>query len=140
MTDAHAETANSFMGAVQKFVTTAQLIKTLIGMLIGLVATCFVVYDHFAKESEIRDLNCKIKSQNNINNAMISGSEKIREALHFLQKSLQNNNDKESVKLIADEISTAISDISRSLDEVNDLRKKEMNRINSVDRKEQSCP
>ena len=112
------------LSSVQKFVTTAQLLKTLVGLIIGVVVASLAVYNHFAKASELAELACKVVEQNEINNEMISTSREIQAALKLLKESFEASADRPvSTQFMAKEIAATVDKIEKSLGNVNQVRK-----------------
>ena len=112
------------LAAVQKFVTTAQLVKTLFGLVIGLVVSGLAVYNHFAKASELMELACKVVEQNQINNEMITSSREIQASLKLLKENFEATADKPvSPQFMAREIAAAVGKIEKSLAAVEQVRK-----------------
>lgn len=118
-----SDTSDVF-AAVQKFVTTAQLIKTLFGLVIGLVVAGLAVYNHFAKASELMELACKVVEQNQINNEMITSSREIQASLKLLKENFEATADRPvSPQFMAREIASAVGKIEKSLATVEQVRK-----------------
>lgn len=108
---------------VQSFVTTAQLVKTILILIIGAVTSCLVVYKHFAKSYELEELACKVVEQNEINNEMINTSRQIQTALKLLKDNFENSGDRPiSTQFIAKEIAVTVDQIGKSLATVNATR------------------
>ncbi len=114
----------SVLASVQKFVTTAQLLKTLAAMVVGLVVSSLAVYNHFAKAAELAELACKVVEQNEINNEMINTSREIQATLKLLKENFEATTDRPiSAQFMAKEIAVAIGKIERSMGNVDLLRK-----------------
>ena len=112
------------LSSVQRFVTTAQLLKTLVGLIIGVVVASLAVYNHFAKASELAELACKVVEQNEINNEMISTSREIQAALKLLKENFEASADRPvSTQFMAKEIAATVDKIEKSLGNVNQVRK-----------------
>ena len=118
----HHQESGTAIGTIQGFVTSAQLIKTVLGMLVGSVVACLAVYQHFAKTSELKELACKVVEQNRINNEMLTTSREIKGALKVLKDGFDKTKGKISTEHIASEISDAITRIDASLDRVTKTR------------------
>lgn len=117
------------LSSVQKFVTTAQLVKTLVGLIIGGVATSLAIYNHFAKASELAELACKVVEQNEINNEMITTSRDIQSALKLLKESFDATADRPvSTQFMAKEIAATVDKIEKSLGNINQVRKASQNK------------
>lgn len=112
------------LSSVQKFVTIAQLLKTLAGLIIGVVVTSLAVYNHFAKASELAELACKVVEQNEINNEIITTSREIQTALKLMKENFEVSSDRPvSTQFMAKEIAAAVDKIEKSLGNVNQVRK-----------------
>ena len=112
------------LASVQKFVTTAQLLKTLLLLVIGAVVTCLAVYNHFAKATELSELACKVVEQNEINNEMITTSREIQAALKLMKENFEASADRPvSPQFLAKEIASTVEKIEKSLGNVNQMRK-----------------
>lgn len=117
------ESPENFISNVGKFVTTAQLIKTLLGLIVGTFFAGLAVYNHFAKSEELAELACKVVEQNQINNEMIIANSEIQTAFKILKESFSEPPEKPiSSKFIAREITAAVDKIGNSLNKVNQIR------------------
>jgi hypothetical protein len=122
-TTAPPSATDAVLQAVQRAVTTAQLFKTLAGLVIGLVVTGLAVYAHFAKASELRELACKVVEQNQINNETITAAREIRSALKLLKENFEAPSDKPlSAQFMAREIAATVARLDGSLERIERTR------------------
>jgi hypothetical protein len=111
------------LGRVQRYVTMATLVKTIIGMLFAVGIATLSVYKFFAKEFELQELACKVVEQNELNNDMITTSREIRGALKLLKENFESAPDKPiSAAFMAKEISSAVEKIDASLSHIEQTR------------------
>ncbi|MEP6790010.1 MAG: hypothetical protein ABI907_01485 [Ramlibacter sp.] len=124
MTDTTVPQGDTF-GALRNFVTNAQLLKTLVVMVIAAVAGGLAVYNHFAKASDIEELACKVVYQNDINNDVLDATNQIRAALNTMKVEFESSTRDRpiSAEAIAKGISEAVGKIDKSIEQVNQHRK-----------------
>jgi len=115
--------ADGVVARLQKVVTTATLVKTLAGLLIGAVGGGLVVYNHFAKAAELKELACQVFDQNQINNEMINTSREIQGALNVLKRNFDSTAGVPlTPQFLAQEIAATVGKIERSLANVEKVR------------------
>ena len=110
---------------LQRAVNVGTLVKTLIGFMAALITASVAVYDHFAKTSELRKLQCQVKYQTAINNHVLKASAEIKTALSALKQSLDTPKTQPgTTKVLTEQISVTIGNIGSSLSKVDDVREK----------------
>lgn len=120
-TDESASTGPLAM--LQRAASIGTVVKTLIGLVAGLVVASTAVYQHFAKTSELRALQCAVVDQSNINNQVVRTAQEVRTALSVLKQNLDTPPGQvASSKAIADELSKAIGNIQSALDKIEEAR------------------
>ena len=125
MADGDAKPTVGLLGILQKTASIGTLVKTLIGLVAGLLATSIAVYQHFAKTSELRALQCAVVDQSIINNQVVRASQEVRTALLSLKQNLDAPKDSiASTRTLAEELSKAIVNIQSALDKIDDARSK----------------
>lgn len=128
MAKAESPKSTGFFAFLERTASVGTLIKTLFGFVIAMVATSIAVYQHFAKSSELQDLQCAVVDQSTINNQVIRTAHEVRSALNALKSNLEmKDGSPTSSKVLADELSKAIGNIQVALDKIEDSRAKTQN-------------
>ena len=136
MADGDAKSTGGLFGILQKTASIGTLVKTLIGLIAGLFATSIAVYQHFAKTSELRALQCAVVDQSIINNQVVRASQEVRTALLLLKQNLDAPKENAaSTRALAEELSKAIANIQSALEKIDDTRSKIQNESVKGERK-----
>ena len=111
------------LGVLEKTASVGTVVKTLFGLVAGLVAISAAIYQHFAKTSELRALQCSVVDQSTINNHVVRAAQEVRTALLSLRQNLDAPRDNPtSTKALAEELSKAVGNIQSALDKIEDAR------------------
>ena len=125
MADINTNSGTDPIASLQRVVNVGTLIKTLIGFVVALITTSVAVYDHFAKTSEFRKLQCQVKYQTTINNHVLKASAEVKTALSALKQSLDTPKTQPgTTKVLTEQISVTIGNIGASLSKVDEVREK----------------
>lgn len=108
---------------LQRAASVGTLLKTIAGVVAGIVAGGLAVYGHFAKTTEVRHVQCLLADQIRLTNDVITTSREVRSALVVLKQNLNSpGSDPASTKDLVEELSKAIGRIEKSLDKIDDAR------------------
>lgn len=133
MPSANAEAPDRVVGQLQSLASWGTLIKTLAGFAVGIGTMSAMVYNHFAKESEltalrqdfaaqVATLQCARVYQHNVNLEAARASREIRGSLVLLQRKLKNP--KIDAAFVADEMSKALDIVNEALTKIEQARTK----------------
>lgn len=118
---------------LQRTVNVGTLLKTLIGFIVAVTTASIAVYDHFAKTSEFRRLQCQVKYQTAINNHVLKASAEVKTALFALKQSLDTPKIQPgTTKVLTEQISATIGNIGVALSKVDDVREKATDECDST--------
>lgn len=121
---------------LQRVATVGTVIKTLIGLVVGIGGVGLAVYQHFAKASELRALQCSVIDQSKINNEIVRTSGEVRSALLLLKQALDEpKQPPASSKRLTEELSKTVGNINESLKKIDDVREKVQGEIIKGERK-----
>lgn len=136
MADGDAKNPAGLLGILEKTASIGTVVKTLFGLVAGLLAISAAIYQHFAKTSELRALQCSVVDQSTINNQVVRASHEVRTALLSLKQNLDAPKDSPtSTKVLAEELSKAVTNIQVALDKIDDARSKIQNESIKGERK-----
>jgi hypothetical protein len=112
------------LASLEKLVTFGQMLKTLAGLGIALVAGGLAVYQHFAKTSELDALKCSVVDQNIMNNEMVKAAGDIRGGMLLLQRGLDKPGADGSFKELTGQLSQTISGVEGALARIEEVKKR----------------
>lgn len=128
--------SSGIVNYLQRAATLGTVIKTLIGFVVGIGGVGLAVYQHFAKTSELRALQCSVIDQSKINNEIVRTSGEVRSALILLKQALDEPKQPPvSGKRLSEELSKAVGNINESLKKIDDVREKVQGEIIKGERK-----